>query len=284
MALRAVRRIVFVSVFLSLSSAFPQAVKITGTRVASLRLLPPLRGPFGVAPDIVTKLKAYSPDLILIAEKGTLQTVGGLVAGNGDPVGQWLDQSGNNRHVSQATGAKRPVMATAAVNGRAGLTFDGATEYLEAVSGFPTSGNAAIFFVVKRTSVSDAGGIFWQGGSDSSVHPYVDNNIYEAWGTSSRYNAGNPVITILNTWVIYSVRASSSAWDAWLNNTLQFHSGSNSISSPAFDASFVIGDGATSHENWYGHQQIAAVVRVSGISSSYDMTGIRGVLQTYYGL
>lgn len=51
-------------------------------------------------------------------------------AANGNPISQWKDLSGNNRHVSQATFAYRPTHASNALNGLPGITFDGVDDHL----------------------------------------------------------------------------------------------------------------------------------------------------------
>ena len=48
---------------------------------------------------------------------------------DGDPVGGWVDQSGNGNHLVQSTGASRPALKLAVVNGRNALRFDGVDDY-----------------------------------------------------------------------------------------------------------------------------------------------------------
>lgn len=49
-------------------------------------------------------------------------SITGLV--NGDPVATWPDVSGNARHATQATAAKRPTWVTGVLNGKAVVRFD----------------------------------------------------------------------------------------------------------------------------------------------------------------
>lgn len=52
----------------------------------------------------------------------------------GDQVGYWRDKSPTAAHVTQATGANRPTLTAAAVNGKAALVFDGSNDNLSVAS------------------------------------------------------------------------------------------------------------------------------------------------------
>ena len=55
--------------------------------------------------------------------------------GDGDPVGRWDDKSGNDRHVSQATAGKRPVVKLDVQNGLNVVRFDaGSTQWMASAS------------------------------------------------------------------------------------------------------------------------------------------------------
>lgn len=58
--------------------------------------------------------------------------VSGTASADGDPVTTWQDQSGNGRHASAATSAKRPTLKLAIQNGLPALLFDGVDDYLAA--------------------------------------------------------------------------------------------------------------------------------------------------------
>lgn len=83
------------------------------------------------------------------ADMDVYQTVGGSVAGNGDPVGSWLDQSINDRDVSSTTTA-RPVMRTGEVNGLPALEFDGSNDVLDFAANL-TDSTMTFFAVMKHT-------------------------------------------------------------------------------------------------------------------------------------
>jgi len=95
----------------------------------------------------------------------TYQTVGGVASGNGDPVGSWLDQSGNNHDVSQAAAALRPLKYTGQVNGKPALTFDGNDDRFSTGPAFNTIfTNAAksIYVVCNPTSFNTDAATLYQ--------------------------------------------------------------------------------------------------------------------------
>ena len=81
-------------------------------------------------PDQVTGIYAwYRADL------GTYQTVSGSAAtADGDPVGEWQDQSGSALHVTQGTAGNRPTLQLSELYGRPVLRFDGTNDYLQAAA------------------------------------------------------------------------------------------------------------------------------------------------------
>jgi len=72
-------------------------------------------------------------DLALDATTGRFQTSGGAAANaDSDPVGQWQDQSGNARHVEQATAGNRPLVKLAIQNALPVIRTDGVDDLLRA--------------------------------------------------------------------------------------------------------------------------------------------------------
>lgn len=52
-----------------------------------------------------------------------------------DPVAQWDDLSGNERHLLQADGTRQPLYRTDVLSGRPSVRFDGINDYLQVVFG-----------------------------------------------------------------------------------------------------------------------------------------------------
>lgn len=78
---------------------------------------------------------------------------GSAATADGDPVGQWLDQSGNGNHVSQPTAGKRPTLKLAIQNGKPVVRFDGLATWLSATMA-TVDQPFTLFLVAKAASVA----------------------------------------------------------------------------------------------------------------------------------
>ena len=153
---------------------------------------------------------SLSPALWLDAsDASTLYTDSGLttlVAADGDPVGGWLDKSGNTRHATQASGTNKPAYKTAIKNGLSVVRFDGVNDSL-ATATFGLSNLTRWVFSVHRVSTGSLVGVFVHGTTDanelfgflvgpngyysdigSSLGPYADLS------TTSPFSAGYYVL------------------------------------------------------------------------------------------
>ena len=65
-----------------------------------------------------------------LAAKWGISGVHTQATATSDPVGAWLDKSGNARHATQSTAANRPVIHSATQNNRKILSFDGSNDAL----------------------------------------------------------------------------------------------------------------------------------------------------------
>lgn len=68
---------------------------------------------------------------------------------NGSTVSQWADQSGNARHMIQATAANQPTFTASAKNGLPALTFDGTNDYLALAADYDMLDKSTYFVVWK---------------------------------------------------------------------------------------------------------------------------------------
>ena len=80
--------------------------------------------------DDVQKRKVFDPATVSGLEFfGQSDQIGGL--SDDDLIATWLDQSGNGRNVTQATGAKKPTYKTGIINGLPVVRCDGSDDYLQ---------------------------------------------------------------------------------------------------------------------------------------------------------
>jgi hypothetical protein len=99
-------------------------------------------------------------------------TGGAAVTANGAYIARWEDRSGNARHFSQATVNSRPTLATAGLNSKATIFFDGTDDFLDATYSRPYA--AQTLFLVVRVDLAKAQiGIFAESqaaASDQSLY------------------------------------------------------------------------------------------------------------------
>lgn len=87
----------------------------------------------------------------LCADFDAYSDAGSTPAVADDPVYQLSDQSGNSRHLSQATEAKRPLLKTSVQGGKSGLLFDAVDDYYDILTTFSVT-DCTWFLVLKVPS------------------------------------------------------------------------------------------------------------------------------------
>ncbi len=92
---------------------------------------------------------------------------------DGDPVGGWVDQTGNGNHLVQSTGASRPVLKLAVVNGRNAVRFDGVDDYF--IRNVQSSDEYTIAVALK---FSGTGGLYYvvKNGTGANGHEMANNS------------------------------------------------------------------------------------------------------------
>ena len=101
-------------------------------------------------------------------------TGGAAVTANGAQVARWEDRSGNARHFSQATVNSRPTLATAGLNSKATIFFDGTDDFLDATYSRPYAAQT-LFVVFAINTAKTQGALFTE--SEAGV---TDVSIYTA--------------------------------------------------------------------------------------------------------
>ena len=135
----------------------------------------------------------------------------GVAAADGDPVQYWLDQSGNEYHLEQASIESRPVFASGVRNGQPVVRFDGVDDFLRCAA-FPSMdlADCTVLAVCSQRAGTADGGI-WVIGASGSGEPYgTSSGIYAAvGGSSSHFVAG------ANTAVPALPGSGSTPWAVW---------------------------------------------------------------------
>ena len=120
-----------------------------------------------LAPLTINRLSAAVPALLptdlpnlrfwLDATTGLFDATSGgsAVTTDNSAVARWEDQSGNSKNFTQATLNSRPVLKSAALNGKNVIEFDGSNDWLldlTSESAYASMGYAYIFAVLKDTN------------------------------------------------------------------------------------------------------------------------------------
>jgi hypothetical protein len=99
------------------------------------------------------------------------------VVRNGAAIAQWNDQSGNNRHATQAAYASQPMLdATATPSGLPAVTFDGVDDFLN--FNLPINGLSGMTIIMVAANTQDQ-----NGGDNQAQHAAVFWNETQDWGT-----------------------------------------------------------------------------------------------------
>jgi hypothetical protein len=165
-----------------------------------------------------------------MADAGTFEDDAGATpaADDGDPVGQWQDQSGNGNHYSQATGAAKPSLQLAEQNSLPCVRFDGLGTYLQRA--IHLSGSSGFMFAVLRMTSHVSGETVFSFGDNGGTARYLQFG-YGATATDrariiQRNNDTTDNIdgdSVLNTAATYIIVAYSdgSAWKMLVNGAAQ---------------------------------------------------------------
>jgi len=89
-------------------------------------------------------------------------------ASDGDPVGQWADKSGNDRHATQATPGARPTVQLAEQNGRAIIRGDGTDDVMTAT--ITAKETRTLFVVAHKQAASALSKQAWGFASDAQLY------------------------------------------------------------------------------------------------------------------
>ncbi len=122
-----------------------------------------------------------------LAAKWGISGVHAPATATNDPVGAWLDKSGNARHVTQSVSGSRPTISATKQNGRNALAFNGSSQSLSIASYNAENGLSGLTRYVVA-SMSSVGSTIvtrvWNGGGDF-LFTTVSSEIRFAAGASA---------------------------------------------------------------------------------------------------
>ena len=155
------------------------------------------RGFFGGA-------QAFSPSNIaglsfwLDATTGLFDATSGgsAVTTDGSAVARWEDQSGNSRHITQATLASRPILKTAIQNGKNIIRFDGTNDILRRSGAFVHDQGAATIFVVVSANTGVNNRLVIEGRTTTTNPLYMPIISYPATQFSVLYRINSGAIPL----------------------------------------------------------------------------------------
>lgn len=159
------------------------------------------------------------------ADAGVYTDAGTTLATDTQTVQQWNDQSGNSRHLSQATSGKRPVYRTGIINSLPVVRFAGTDDCMQATS---ISLSTFTIGVVFRVSNS---GLIYEHGADINSNP----GSYIHTAQSSSFIARRSATV--------SGRNISASWgnqNEWMSVVHQFASGNHDLHKLLVNGSWVL--------------------------------------------
>jgi hypothetical protein len=122
-----------------------------------------------------------------LAAKWGISGVHAPATATNDPVGAWLDKSGNARHVTQSVSGSRPTISATKQNGRNALAFNGSSQSLSIASYNAENGLSGLTRYIVASMSSPSSSIVarvWFGGGDG-LFTTVSGEIRFAAGASA---------------------------------------------------------------------------------------------------
>lgn len=115
----------------------------------------------------------------------------GPVLADGDPVGRWMDKSGNNRHFTQTTAGSRPIWRTS--GGFSWVEWDGTADWMSGSTSMLAFGTVNFFIGMRAL----AGGVDF-GTVIGQPQAVTHTNPFYRWGVQTRNTAGQTITFYAN--------------------------------------------------------------------------------------
>jgi hypothetical protein len=220
---------------------------------------------------------SLSPALWLDAsDSGTLfQSNGGASASaDGDPVGYWLDKSGNGKHATQTSGTNKPTLKTAIQNGKNIVRTNGTSSFMS-IPTITMDAPFSFYLVVKKPSsaaVMELAGISTTA-ARYLLENYSDSKTYFPFKASSISYLNffvSPVMNIYSAFVLLNVSTDGTTGTLKRNNSSVSNTPASGPSSAVYDTLF-------KGDNTFGSQDVAETI---WYSENHDATK-QGLINTY---
>lgn len=224
------------------------------------------------SPYVATAMPFLGIRLWLTADSG--------ITGVGD-VSTWLDQSGNNMHAANITGA-HPKLIANQINGLPVVRFDGSSSALS-LPNFMNGATEGEVFVVLKSATEDANSTrryLWKFGSSGAGLQYPGDGNYQIndeFGSTTNKVTYDP-ITPLTSFTVYNVASRASEWTSRLNGDLFYRTTNNTVGFRA-DPSLG-GDGSTASFNG----DVAEILVYDHVLSPEERYAVTIYLKSKYNL
>lgn len=215
------------------------------------------------------------------ADASTVTTVSGAVS-------QWNDKSGNGRNATQGLSSKRPLLASAGLNGKNVIDCDGLDDELVLASVTSlTSINQSLFLVAKRDNTAGRAELpIAIGNSTTSdgvadIPRWTDNNMYSQVGSSNNRPAVTSIVT--DQPYISSVTGGT-VQRSYIDGALIGTGTSQSTSSFSVTSGSVGSGSAVSNSSRFFDGKIAEIVLLPLVADTTARQLIEGYLAHKWGL
>ena len=249
-------------------------------RGARLPVLAQGGAPF--TPASISGLKLWLKSDAGLYQERTGASATTLASADSDPVGSWLDQSGNGNHATAPTDACRPLLKTAIQNGRNIVRFDGTDDSLTG-TGVSIANAAFSVFVVRKSSFASGPRVVFSVGGEASS--YNTLHIKQTASTSESfdlYEMAVFVTTTLSDFAIYHYKQAS-------NKTMSYNKNGTALNS-SVSPSFFTGTSSYSVGKYAGANilffigDIAEILVYAGALSAGNIASVEAYLNSRWAV
>lgn len=232
-----------------------------------------------IAPPAMTNLWSW-----VKAGSGVFQDSGlsTPATADGNPVGGWVDQTGNSRNWLQSTSASRPTLKLSIINGQPVVRFVAGSPFQFLNGPNPSALTEGEIWIVvaalDATGAAATGGMWSFGtGTGDVVYPFTDLNIYDDFGSTLRSNQ-NPSVS-LSSFHLYNVISTSSLWQMYMDGNFIKNNVSNTV---GWTSTPYLGQAFSQSSAFSG--DIAEVLFYSAALSAPDRVTSKAYIAAKYGL